>query len=142
MAGPPVAVLLLLAGSAFAPGEPTSDGCIQRVAVDALEDTTHGGLGRGDGAAVRLPAWATEPGQDRGVGGPPRDRGQGLRSGQDRPRGQREDEGEWGRRPWGRIGQTPVVRVRGRGAGRVLMAAMTCYQPGERSRLIYAIREG
>lgn len=48
--GPPVAVVLLLAGGAFAPGEPTSDGCIQRVAVDALEDTTHGGLGRGDGA--------------------------------------------------------------------------------------------
>ncbi|MFE9469306.1 transposase [Streptomyces virginiae] len=44
-------------------------------------------------------------------------------------------------RPWGRIGQTPVVRVRGRGSGRVSMAGMACYKPGERSRLIYAIRE-
>ncbi|QDO06293.1 transposase [Streptomyces sp. S1D4-23] len=44
-------------------------------------------------------------------------------------------------RTWGRIGQTPVVRVRGRGSGRVSMAGMTCYKPGERARLIYAIRE-
>ncbi|WP_370062981.1 transposase [Streptacidiphilus sp. MAP5-3] len=44
-------------------------------------------------------------------------------------------------RTWGRIGQTPVVRVRGRGSGRVSMAGMACYKPGERSRLIYAIRE-
>src|SRR3954468_14045224 len=44
-------------------------------------------------------------------------------------------------RTWGRIGQTPVVSVRGRGSGRVSMAGMTCYKPGERSRLIYAIRE-
>ncbi|MFF4830318.1 transposase [Streptomyces sp. NPDC001315] len=44
-------------------------------------------------------------------------------------------------RTWGRRGRTPVVRVRGRGSGRVSMAGMTCYKPGERSRLIYAIRE-
>ncbi|MFD7735871.1 transposase [Kitasatospora phosalacinea] len=44
-------------------------------------------------------------------------------------------------RTWGRIGWTPVVRVRGRGSGRVSMAGMACYKPGERSRLIYAIRE-
>ncbi|MFE5560672.1 transposase [Streptomyces sp. NPDC056544] len=44
-------------------------------------------------------------------------------------------------RTWGRIGRTPVVRVRGRGSGRVSMAATTCYKPGERSRLIYRIRE-
>ncbi len=44
-------------------------------------------------------------------------------------------------RTWGRISQTPVVRVRGRGSGRVSMAGMACYKPGERSRLIYAIRE-
>ncbi|MFF6984307.1 hypothetical protein ACFZAV_43110 [Streptomyces sp. NPDC008343] len=42
-------------------------------------------------------------------------------------------------RTWGRIGQTPVVRVRGRGSGRVSMAGMACYKPGQRSRLIYAI---
>ncbi len=44
-------------------------------------------------------------------------------------------------RTWSRIGQTPVVRVRVRGSGRVSMAGMACYEPGERSRLIYAIRE-
>ncbi|MFE9853681.1 transposase [Streptomyces sp. NPDC005576] len=46
-------------------------------------------------------------------------------------------------RTWGRLGVTPVVRVRvrGRGSGRVSMAGMTCYKPGERSRLIYAVRE-
>ncbi|WP_311137168.1 transposase [Streptomyces sp. I6] len=44
-------------------------------------------------------------------------------------------------RTWGRIGQTPVVRVRGRGSGRVSMAGMSCYKPGERSRLIYRTRE-
>jgi hypothetical protein len=42
---------------------------------------------------------------------------------------------------WGRIGQTPVVRVRGPGSGRVSMAAMACFKPGRRSRLIYTIRE-
>lgn len=42
---------------------------------------------------------------------------------------------------WGRVGRTPVVRVRGRGPGRVSMAGMTCYKPGERSRMFYAVRE-
>ncbi|GHF11673.1 hypothetical protein GCM10014715_79210 [Streptomyces spiralis] len=44
-------------------------------------------------------------------------------------------------RTWGRVGQTPVVRVRGRGSGRVSMVGMTCYKAGVRSRLIYAVRE-
>ncbi len=44
-------------------------------------------------------------------------------------------------RTWGRIVQTPVVRVRGRGSGRVSMAGMACFEPGRRSRLIYVIRE-
>lgn len=43
-------------------------------------------------------------------------------------------------RTWGRQGNTPV-RERGRGSGRVSMTGMTCYKPGERPRLIYAIRE-
>ncbi|MBK6016620.1 hypothetical protein JHN45_36570 [Streptomyces sp. MBT53] len=30
-------------------------------------------------------------------------------------------------RTWGRIGQTPVAGVRGRGSGRVSMAGMACY---------------
>ncbi|WP_406350090.1 transposase [Streptomyces sp. NBC_00658] len=44
-------------------------------------------------------------------------------------------------RTWGRKGCTPVVRVRGRGSGRVSMVGMSCYKLGERSRLIYAVRE-
>jgi hypothetical protein len=44
-------------------------------------------------------------------------------------------------RTWGRPDQTPVVRIRGRGSGRVSMAGMTCYKPGQRFRLIYTIRE-
>lgn len=40
---------------------------------------------------------------------------------------------------WGRRGQTPVVTVRGRGSGRVNIAGMTCYRPGDRSRLIYRL---
>jgi hypothetical protein len=34
----------------------------------------------------------------------------------------------------GRIGQTPLVRVKGRGSGCVSTARMTCYKPGQRSR--------
>ncbi|MFJ3671175.1 transposase [Streptomyces sp. NPDC090106] len=44
-------------------------------------------------------------------------------------------------RIWGRKGRTPVVRVQGRGSGRVSMVGMTCYNPGERSRILYAVRE-
>ncbi|MFC8708047.1 transposase [Streptomyces anulatus] len=44
-------------------------------------------------------------------------------------------------RSWGRRGRTPVVRVRGRGSGRVSMAGLTCYKPGKRSRMFYAVRE-
>ncbi|QKW24053.1 transposase [Kitasatospora sp. NA04385] len=44
-------------------------------------------------------------------------------------------------RTWGRVGRPPVVRVRARGSGRLSMAGMTCFKPGERSRLIYAVRE-
>nr|WP_205379479.1 transposase [Streptomyces sp. SID7805] len=43
-------------------------------------------------------------------------------------------------RSWGRIGRTPVVRVRGRGSGRVSMAGMVCFRRGDRSRLIYSFR--
>ncbi|MFF6904119.1 transposase [Streptomyces hydrogenans] len=44
-------------------------------------------------------------------------------------------------RSWGRKGSTPVVRVRGRGSGRVSMARLTCYKPGQRSRTFYSVRE-
>ncbi|GAA0673946.1 hypothetical protein GCM10010193_28430 [Kitasatospora atroaurantiaca] len=43
-------------------------------------------------------------------------------------------------RTWGRRGKTPVVRVRGRSRRRISIAALTCYKPGERSRLIYRPR--
>ncbi|MFI8235433.1 transposase [Streptomyces sp. NPDC085900] len=36
-----------------------------------------------------------------------------------------------------RRGQTPVIRVRGRSQRRFSIAALACYKPGERSRLIY-----
>ncbi|GGX41278.1 hypothetical protein GCM10010353_65750 [Streptomyces chryseus] len=41
---------------------------------------------------------------------------------------------------WGRRGRTPVVRVRGRSRRRISIAALTCYKPGHRSRLIYRPR--
>ncbi|WP_277756614.1 transposase [Streptomyces sp. CB01881] len=41
----------------------------------------------------------------------------------------------------GRRGCTPVVRVHGRGSGRVSMAGPTCYKTGKRSRMFYPIRE-
>ncbi|MGW7332595.1 IS630 family transposase [Streptomyces sp. NPDC054840] len=44
-------------------------------------------------------------------------------------------------RSWGHKGVTPVVRVRGRGSGRVSMAGLTCYKPGKRSRMFYSVRE-
>ncbi|MCX4471324.1 transposase [Micromonospora sp. NBC_01655] len=40
-------------------------------------------------------------------------------------------------RTWGRRGRTPVVPVSGKGSGRVSIAGLTCYRPGQRSRLIY-----
>lgn len=40
-------------------------------------------------------------------------------------------------RTWSRRGRTPIIRVRGRSRRRLSVAALTCYKPGERSRLIY-----
>ncbi|MPY37959.1 IS630 family transposase [Streptomyces adustus] len=40
-------------------------------------------------------------------------------------------------RTWSRRGHTPIIRVRGRSQRRISIAALTCYKPGERSRLIY-----
>jgi transposase len=40
-------------------------------------------------------------------------------------------------RTWARRGHTPVIRVRGRSQRRFSIAALACYKPGERSRLIY-----
>lgn len=41
---------------------------------------------------------------------------------------------------WSQRGRTPVVRVRGRSRRRVSLAALTCYKPVQRSRLIYRPR--
>ncbi|WLQ38292.1 transposase [Streptomyces castrisilvae] len=41
---------------------------------------------------------------------------------------------------WSRRGRTRVVRVRGRSRRRISIAALTCYKPDHRSRLIYRLR--
>jgi hypothetical protein len=41
------------------------------------------------------------------------------------------------RRTWACRGRTPIVRVRGRSRRRLSVAALVCYKPGHRSRLIY-----
>lgn len=43
-------------------------------------------------------------------------------------------------RSWGRRGRTPVIRVRGTRSGRVSIAGLACYRPGQRPRLIYRTR--
>lgn len=43
-------------------------------------------------------------------------------------------------RTWGRRGRTPLIRVRGRSWRRLSIAAMCCYKPGERARLIWRPR--
>ncbi|WP_443733833.1 IS630 family transposase [Streptomyces muensis] len=43
-------------------------------------------------------------------------------------------------RTWARRGQTPVIRVRGRSRRCISIAALTCYKPGQRARLIYRPR--
>ncbi|MFD9794567.1 transposase [Streptomyces sp. NPDC059070] len=44
------------------------------------------------------------------------------------------------RRSWAKRGRTPVIRVRGRSQRRFSIAALACYKPGERSRLIFRPR--
>jgi len=43
-------------------------------------------------------------------------------------------------RTWAPRGRTPVVRVCGKGSGRVSVAGLACYQAGARSRLFYRVR--
>lgn len=40
-------------------------------------------------------------------------------------------------RTWGRRGKTPVIKVRKRGSGRVSLAGLTAYRPGQASRFFY-----
>ncbi|MDO0938496.1 IS630 family transposase [Streptomyces sp. DG2A-72] len=46
-------------------------------------------------------------------------------------------------RTWSKCGRAPVIRVRGGSQRRISLAALACYRPGSRSRLIYRlIRHG
>jgi transposase len=56
-----------------------------------------------------------------------------------------EDEAGQGLRPpkgrtWAPRGARPVVRVRGAGGGRVSIAGVACYRPGDRPHLFYQMR--
>jgi hypothetical protein len=43
-------------------------------------------------------------------------------------------------RTWARRGHTPLVRVCGKGSGRVSVAGLVCLKPGARGRLFYRLR--
>jgi DDE superfamily endonuclease len=43
-------------------------------------------------------------------------------------------------RSWARRGHTPVVRVCGKGSGRVSVAGLVCLKPGSRGHLFYRVR--
>ena len=56
-----------------------------------------------------------------------------------------EDEAGQGLRPpkgrtWAPCGARPVVKVRGAGGGRVSIAGVACYRPGDRPHLFYKLR--
>ena len=56
-----------------------------------------------------------------------------------------EDEAGQGLRPprgrtWAPRGARPVVRVRGAGGGRVSIAGVACYRPGDRPHLFFKLR--
>jgi putative transposase len=44
-------------------------------------------------------------------------------------------------RIWGRRGHTPVVRVSGRGSGRISVAGMACFKAGQPSRFFYRMQD-
>ena len=43
-------------------------------------------------------------------------------------------------RTWAPRGHTPIVRVSGKGSGKVSVAGLACYKPGARARLFYRAR--
>ena len=43
-------------------------------------------------------------------------------------------------RTWAPRGRTPVVRVPGKGSGRVSVAGLVCLRPGARGHLFYRVR--
>lgn len=57
-----------------------------------------------------------------------------------------EDEAGQGLRPpkgktWARRGRTPIVRVTGKGSGKVSIAGLVCLRPGQRPHLLYRTLE-
>jgi len=42
-------------------------------------------------------------------------------------------------RTWSRRGHTPVIAVSGKGSGRVSIAGLVCYRPGQRGHLYYRV---
>src|SRR5260370_167437 len=56
--------------------------------------------------------------------------GEGAAGGRGPPKG----------RTWAPRGARPVVRVRGAGGGRVSIAGVACYRPGDRPHLFYQLR--
>ena len=44
-------------------------------------------------------------------------------------------------RTWGRRGHTPVVRVSGRGSGRISVAALACVRAGQPGRFFYRMQD-
>ncbi|MCX5231437.1 transposase [Streptomyces sp. NBC_00233] len=44
------------------------------------------------------------------------------------------------RRTWGKLGQTPVLRLSGKHNGKISMVAWTCFKDGEEPGLIYAVK--
>jgi len=43
-------------------------------------------------------------------------------------------------RTWGRRGHTPVVKVSGRGSGRISVAGLACLKPGQPGRFFYRMQ--
>ena len=44
-------------------------------------------------------------------------------------------------RTWGRRGHTPVVRVSGRGSGRISVAGLACFKAGQPGRFFYRMQD-
>jgi transposase len=42
-------------------------------------------------------------------------------------------------RTWAPRGKTPIVKVTGKGSGRISIAGLVCYRPGDRARLIHRL---
>jgi hypothetical protein len=96
-AGRRVSVLAGGAGGGGTIGEPAADRRVERVAVDVLQHPAHGRLAGRSAGPVRITQSSTTAEQQpvRGISGPLGDRGERLRSGQDRAGGDRQDIRQW-----------------------------------------------